>query len=232
MDSSTLVLCLCDRRNRLPVALPDLRASEHVRLSGFLKKETRLELLRAVRPYARGHECPGLRRTNGLTRARFGKYDVPEIHAGHIECNSHKAPFPLLAQGSHHTVNGLGGMLVDNFDHLAAEQGSVHEKQSAVGTDDVGGGLEVDGFALRQATPNSQRNLEGKASGASTLGISGSLHKQPWRGRLGLNKGMVPRSRSKHKELLKRSRVEVPLTCRINPSRFQKSLVSRRLAPD
>jgi len=53
---------------------------------------------------------------------------------------------------------------------------SVHDKQGAVGTDDVGRGLEVDSFALRQATPDRQRNLEGKASGASALWISGSLH--------------------------------------------------------
>ena len=67
-------------------------------------------------------------------------------------------------------------MLVDDFDHLAAEQRSVHDNQGAVGTDDIRRGLEVDGFALWQATPHRQRNLEWKTSGASALWISGSLH--------------------------------------------------------
>jgi len=128
-------------------------------------------------------------------------------------------------------------MLVDDFDQLAAEQRSVHDKQGAVGTDDVGRGLEVDGFTLRQAAPDRQRNLEGKASGASALRISGSLHRQPRRGRLSLTETMVPRHGPKDKGFTQTHAVtfgvywvDVPLTRRIDTLRLQKWLFFPPLA--
>jgi hypothetical protein len=48
-------------------------------------------------------------------------------------------------------IDGLGGHLIKNMNVLAGEQGCIHEEKRAVGADDIGGRLQVNGLALGQA---------------------------------------------------------------------------------
>src|SRR5713226_10725370 len=136
-----------------------------------------LELRSIFLPETWRHQRSSHGRTDSLSRAGLRKDDVPEVDIGINECNAHESSFPLLPQGSNDAVHRLGGMLVEDFDDLAGNQRGIHKHKGPVGTHDVGGGLEVDGFAFGQAAAHRQRNLKGKARGTPTFGIASSLHK-------------------------------------------------------
>jgi hypothetical protein len=79
---------------------------------------------------------------------------VPEVYVGIGKRYSHEASVPLFSQGSDHAIDGLGRMLVENFDGLARDQWGIHEKKSPVGTDNIRGRLQIYCFAFRQPTLN------------------------------------------------------------------------------
>ncbi len=77
----------------------------------------------------------------------------------------------------------LGGHFIENANILAGDERRIHEQKSAVGADNVSGGLQVDGFALGEAAADLHGNLQGEADGSTTLWVAGSLHKKvPWKG--------------------------------------------------
>ena len=107
---------------------------------------------------------------------------MPEVNIGSDESHAHESSLAFFPQGSDDAIHRLGGMLVENFDGLAGDQWSIHEHQGTVSGNDVGGGLEVDGFAFWQAATHRQRNLERKACSAPAFWITSSLHKATWKG--------------------------------------------------
>lgn len=125
---------------------------------------------------AGGDEGAGLRGADGLTRARLGKNDVPEVGVGRGEGDADEAAFPLFAQGSNMALGRLGGHFIEDANVLPGDEGRIHEEKSPVGADDVGGGLEVDGLAFGQTAAHLHRNLKWEADSSATLWVTNSLH--------------------------------------------------------
>jgi len=135
-----------------------------------------LKLVVVVLAEAGRNEGASLRGANGLARAGLGENDVPEIGVGRGKGHTDEAAFALFAQGSNVALGRLGGHLIENANALARDERCIHEEKGAVGADNVGGGLQVDGFAFGEAAAHLHGDLQWEADGSATLWVAGSLH--------------------------------------------------------
>jgi hypothetical protein len=138
----------------------------------------RLELVVVVLAEAGRDKGAGLRRADGLARARLGENDVPEVGVGRSESHADKTALALFAKRGDVALRGLSGHLVEKTDVLAGDEGRIHEQQRPVRTYNISGRLQVNRLAFGKAATNLHGNLKRQADGSTTLWVSGSLHKK------------------------------------------------------
>lgn len=127
---------------------------------------------------AGGDEGAGLRGANGLTGARFGENDVPEVGVWRGEGHTDKSALALFAQRSDVALGRLGGHFIEDANALAGDERRIHEQESTVGADDVRGCLQVDGFAFGEAAAHLHGDLKRQAYSPAPFWVAGSLHKK------------------------------------------------------
>lgn len=111
-----------------------------------------------------------------MARASLREDDVPEVALGSGETDAHKATFLFFADASHEALDGVVGHLIENTDHLAWYERSIHNNQRAVGADVLRKGLEVDDFAFGHVATDFQRDLKSDPDGATAFWVPSPMH--------------------------------------------------------
>jgi hypothetical protein len=101
---------------------------------------------------------------------------MPEIILKVREANSDESTFLFFTDRGDETIRSFRSHLIDDADHLARQQGSIHHEERPVGAYELRNGLQIDGFAFGHLTTNFQRYFESDANCSTTLRVSRPMH--------------------------------------------------------
>lgn len=107
-----------------------------------------------------------------MAGAGFGKNHVPEVLSRGSEPHPNEPMVILFADGSHNAFDGVRGHLIENPDHLAREQRSIHDNECAVAANILRGSPEVNEFAFGHLATDPQRNFKCDSDSPTTLRVS------------------------------------------------------------